>query len=102
MQKISILSNCYSFKVTENEAIKIQKLKEDIWGLGCILFDICTIELEFDSAGDTLANVYESIPFDMHPQVSPFIPLLLDYNHYEGLTLEEMQKHLFLNGSGNR
>ena len=91
-----------SFKATENDAIKKQKLKEDVWGLGCILYDLCTVELAIDSPDDQIANVYNPIPSDMHPQVSPFVPLLLDYNHYEGLTLEEMQNHLFLNGTGKQ
>ena len=54
---------------------------------------------EYDD-DDTIQNVWDPLPSTIHPQVSPFIPLLLDYNPEEGLTLDQMQNFLFLDREG--
>ena len=87
-------------QVSENDAVKKYKFREDLWNLGCILFDICSVELNIND--DTVDDVYDTIPSNVHPQVSPFVPLLLDYNPEEGLTLGQMQNFLFLDGEGKK
>ena len=91
-------------QISENDVVKTYKFREDLWSLGCILFDICSVVLNIDDdVHNTVDDVYNTIPSsNMHPQVSPFVPLSLDYNTEEGLTLGQMQNFLFLDGEGKK
>ena len=51
--------------------------KVDVWALGCILYELCTLKHTFTKIPDILLGQYEPIPDGLHPGVSVYIPRLL-------------------------
>ena len=51
--------------------------KADMWSLGCILYELCTLRLTFTNVPDILDGRYQPIPAGLHPGVSVYIPRLL-------------------------
>ena len=96
----NLFSSDFSYKAPETYEGRSILFKEDIWSLGCTLYDICTLKFAFDSKEDVIRGTYEPIPCDVHPQVSPFVPLMLKYNPIERLSVDQMQNSLFLRGAG--
>ena len=51
--------------------------KADMWSLGCILYELCTLRYTFTKVPDILDGRYQPIPDDLHPGLSFYIPRLL-------------------------
>ena len=51
--------------------------KADVWSLGCILYEICTLKMAFSNLGNIFSGQYTSISPNVHPEVSPIVKLLL-------------------------
>merc|ERR1712126_139588 len=51
--------------------------KADMWSLGCILYELCTLRYTFTNVPDICEGRYQPIPDDLHPGVSAYIPRLL-------------------------
>ena len=50
--------------------------KADVWALGCILYELCTLKHTFTNVPDILDGRYEPIPDGLHPGVSVYVPRL--------------------------
>ena len=51
--------------------------KADMWALGCIMYELCTLRYTFTDVLDICDGRYQPIPADLHPGVSFYIPRLL-------------------------
>ena len=51
--------------------------KVDVWALGCILYELCTLKYTFTNVPDIIVGQYQPIPDGLHPGVSVYIPRLL-------------------------
>ena len=51
--------------------------KVDVWALGCILYELCTLKYTFTNIPDILVGRYAPIPAGLHPGVSKYVPRLL-------------------------
>ena len=51
--------------------------RADIWSLGCILYELCTLEKPFSRVLAIATGQYKAIPHNIHPVVSQCVPDLL-------------------------
>ena len=51
--------------------------KVDVWALGCIIYELCTLKYTFTNVPDILVGQYDPIPSGLHPGVSVYVPRLL-------------------------
>ena len=51
--------------------------KVDVWALGCVLYELCTLKYTFTNIMDIPFGQYQPIPSGLHPMISPFVPRLL-------------------------
>ena len=65
------------YKAPEVFEGRIQDHKVDMWGLGCVAYEMITLNKAFATVTDALASIYNPISQYLHPQVTPFVSKLL-------------------------
>ena len=78
------------YKAPEIFEGRIQDHKVDIWGLGCVTYEMITLNTAFATVTDALAGLYKPIPCTLHPKVTPFVSKLLSADPIKRPNAEEL------------
>ena len=71
--------------------------KVDVWALGCILYELCTLKHTFTNVPDILDGRYEPIPDGLHPGVSVYVPRLLHMDPNKRPSADKILRYVVLN-----
>ena len=75
--------------------------RADLWSLGCVLYELCTLEKAFDGhsqialMNDISRGQYKPIPCDRHTLVAQWVPKLLLVNPLERVLADHIKERYF-------
>ena len=92
-------TNCGTVSYMAPEILRGQDYDEkaDIWSMGCVVYELCTLEQAFSGGniGVTITSIkkcaFKPIPDSVHPEVAPFVAQILVKNPDKRPTAEQIR-----------
>ena len=92
-------TNCGTVSYMAPEILRGQDYDEkaDIWSMGCVVYELCTLEQAFSGGniGVTITSIkkcaFKPVPDNVHPEVAPFVGQILVKNPDKRPTAEQIR-----------
>ena len=66
--------------------------KADLWSLGCVLYELCTLKRPFKLVRNIFSGKYKPIPHNTYPEVARCVPHLILVDPLKRVLCESVER----------